>query len=63
MTALDDLADRDAIEEMVANGDLCSKDGRECDWVDETELYGADADGNRGIWQSYKRCSKCGEER
>lgn len=57
------LEERDVIEQMVANGDLCAFDGGECEWEHASELYGADADGNRGVWMHYERCRKCGEER
>ena len=26
------------------------------------ELYGDDADGNRGIWITYEECPKCGSD-
>jgi len=57
------FAEYDAVQEKVANGELCSKDGEPCDWEEVRELYGEDRDGNRGVWQYYKRCRKCGEER
>jgi hypothetical protein len=56
------IEERDLVEQMVANGDLCSYDGRECDFVEYREEYGADLDGNRGVWQTYVACRKCGEE-
>jgi len=51
------------IEELVANGELCSKDGEPCDWERMEEIYGEDRDGNRGVMTYYKRCRKCGDER
>jgi hypothetical protein len=56
------VEERDIVEQMVANGELCSFDGRECDYVEYREEYGADKDGNRGVWQTYVACRKCGEE-
>jgi hypothetical protein len=31
------------------------------DWQPVDELYGADYDGNRGIWRHYLECRHCGE--
>lgn len=56
------LAEYDAIEEQVANGELCPEDGEPHLWIEGQELYGEDADGNRGVWVNFKRCHKCGEE-
>ncbi len=53
--------ERDIIEQMVANGELCSKDGKPCEFERVDEEYGADRDGNRGIWVHYYCCRKCGE--
>jgi hypothetical protein len=57
-----DLEAYDQICQMVANGELCSFDGKDCELEDCQERYGDDADGNRGIWVYFKRCRKCGEE-
>lgn len=43
--------------------ETCPADGGDHDWRDERERYGEDADGNRGTWQHFKRCTKCGDER
>lgn len=56
------LAEYDAIEQRVEDGDLCSVDGEPHDWESIREEYGADRDGNRGVWYTYKACRKCGEE-
>lgn len=50
---------QDAVEEHCTF--ICT-DGEDHDWQEERESYGEDADGNRGVWQTYKKCSKCGEE-
>lgn len=52
----------DEIEQKVADGDLCSVDGEPHTVVQGQELFGEDADGNRGVWLNFKRCRKCGEE-
>lgn len=61
--ALDRLTEYDEVEERVENGDLCRVDGAPCDWEQRSEMYGEDRDGNRGVRQYYKVCTKCGEER
>lgn len=57
------LEEYDAIEQLVADGELCPTDGQPHDWVDTYEDYGADADGNRGVRIHFQICSGCGEER
>ena len=52
----------ESVTEEIALGNLCV-DGEPCDWERVDEEYGADRDGNRGIWVHYYRCRKCGEER
>jgi hypothetical protein len=44
--------------------EFCAYQTAECDhdWLVERERYGDDADGNRGVWRNFKRCTKCGEE-
>jgi hypothetical protein len=42
-------------------GYLCPADGAPCEFETYHELYGQDADGNRGVWVSSTRCLKCGE--
>lgn len=56
-----DLAEYDATEQKVADGALCSTDGKPHDWQEYRERYGDDRDGNRGTWMTFKACSKCGE--
>lgn len=56
-------AQYEAIEQEVADGNLCSVNGEPCDTERVDEEYGADRDGNRGIWVHYYRCRNCGEER
>lgn len=56
------LAERDAIEQMVEDGELCSIDGEPHDFVTVVDpSYGADADGNRGRRIEWVECRKCGE--
>jgi hypothetical protein len=55
------MQERAVIEQMVADGELCAADGGECEFVEFSELYGADRDGNRGEWRTYVECRKCGE--
>lgn len=50
---------QDSVEEHCAC--ICS-DGEDHDWQEKRERYGEDADGNRGVWQNYKQCAKCGEQ-
>jgi len=58
----DVLAERDVIEQMVADGELCSTDGEPCDFVTVVDpAYGADYDGNRGTRIEWVECRKCGE--
>lgn len=47
--------------EGVSLGYLCPMDGTACEMETSNELYGADADGNRGEWVTYTRCRKCHE--
>lgn len=54
--------ERDVIEQMVADGELCAVDGKPCETERVEEMYGEDADGNRGIRVHFYRCIKCGEE-
>lgn len=58
-----DLVEYDHVEEMIANGEICAIDGRPCETERVEEMYGEDADGNRGIRVHYYCCRKCGEER
>jgi hypothetical protein len=60
--AVEVLAEYDRTEQKVENGELCSVDGLPHKIVQGQELYGEDADGNRGRWVDFKRCLKCGEE-
>lgn len=53
--------ERDVVEQMVADGELCAVDGQSCDFETFREQYGADRDGNRYIWVEYVACRKCGE--
>jgi hypothetical protein len=61
LPTLCELDERDEIEQLMANGELC-EDGRPHSWRLCNERYGADADGNRGVWVTYRVCRKCGEE-
>jgi hypothetical protein len=56
------LAELDLIEQMIANGELCSKDGKPCEIETRYVKYGEDADGNRGTYIEVRACIKCGEE-
>lgn len=33
------------------------------EWQRDRERYGDDADGNRGTWVYFEKCTHCGEER
>lgn len=54
-------AERDLIEQMVADGELCGMDGRPCELETHYFRYGEDRDGNRGMWVEETVCRKCGE--
>ena len=43
--------------------DHCEGLASEHEWEEQREKYGEDADGNRGVWCTYERCRKCGDER
>lgn len=55
------VTEADAVEEKIANGDLCQADGKPHEWRDVREEYGADRDGNRGTWVTRRECAKCGD--
>jgi hypothetical protein len=58
----DELAERDQIEQMVADGELCSIDGEPHDWQTGTDWMGDPDVPNGTVSWEVTRCSKCGEE-
>jgi hypothetical protein len=57
----DEYEEYEETQGLIDSGHLCT-DGLGHEWENHRELYGEDADGNRGVFLYYERCRKCGEE-
>lgn len=56
------LSEDDEIEQRIADGELCTKDGGEHDWEELTDWMGDCSIPNGTVSWTFKRCRKCGEE-